>query len=217
MNLEQMQSAWTQQNQQINEQLEINTDQLTKQRFQNHQNELKQLTLARWVEAIVFFVLQIALWQYLVGNWGLTAPALSAGVLTVFATIGLAGTIGQIALLKQVDFSAPIKTLQQQLASVRSHSMAIFKLLLLSAPFYLAYVFLGFDILMGVDLYQHLSLFMKTFYVVTSLLMLIGVVVFIRQLQYSNIHKPWVAWCYREFGGSKLTTLLNALDEFERE
>ncbi|MCG8463710.1 MAG: hypothetical protein MI750_02520 [Xanthomonadales bacterium] len=217
MNLEQMQSAWTQQNQQINEQLEINTDQLTKQRFQSHQNELKQLTLARWVEAIVFFVLQIALWQYLVGNWGLTAPALSAGVLTVFATIGLAGTIGQIVLLQQVDFSAPIKTLQQQLASVRSHSMAIFKLLLLSAPFYLAYVFLGFDVLMGVDLYQHLSLFMKTFYVVTSLLILIGVVVFIQQIRYSNIHKPWVAWCYREFGGSKLTTLLNALDEFERE
>lgn len=214
MNLDEMQSTWQTQNIKLDRILQINKQQMYNKKFDGFKDDLKQLKIMRCVEGIIFFALLVTLWTYIANSWAFTAPVISAVALTVFAIIGLAGNIGQIALLSQVDFSQSIKQVQQQLFSIRSHNLAVFKLLALSLPFYMAYVFLGFEVLLNVDLFLHLSTYMLFFYGTTSLLMLIAVLKLLSEIKHTNRHKKWVNWCYQEFGGKKLSTVLNALDDF---
>jgi hypothetical protein len=104
------------------------------------------------------------LWKYIAAGFTFSAPIISAFILTVFAIIGLAGNIGQIVLISNIDYSKPISQLQTDFYRVCAHKLQLTKLLLVSVPFYLAYVFIGFDLFFGIDLYQYLEQHMIWFY-----------------------------------------------------
>ena len=157
MNLEQMQSMWQVHSEKLDESMSLNKKLLQKIQAEGNKSELNKLILTRAIEGIVFFCIVLSLGTYMASSWSLTAPVVSAFVLNVFAIVGLAGSIGQIALLSKIDFSKPMKETLNDLIAVRTHSLNVFKLLILSAPFYMAYVFLGYDLFFGVDLFSLMS------------------------------------------------------------
>lgn len=113
-------------------------------------------------------------------------------ILNVFVMIGFAGNIGQLVLISQLDFSLPVKDLQQNMYNIFSHKLQVTRLILLSVPLYMAYTFMGFDVLFSVDLYQHLSEEMVMFYVVSSVILFMITAWGLSKLTYKNITTPWV-------------------------
>ena len=68
---------------------------------------------ARIIESVAFFAIIVLLGQYIATDFRLSAPTISAVVLTIFAIVGLAGNIGQIVLISKIDYAKPVVTVHQ--------------------------------------------------------------------------------------------------------
>ena len=217
MNLEQMQSMWQAHSEKLDESMSLNNRLLKEMRVADQKNKLNKLVISRAIEGFLFIIITVFLWRYIVSSWSLTAPVLSAVLLNVFAIIGLAGSIGQIALLTKIDFAKPIKETLTDLIAVRSHSLSIFKLLMFSAPFYMAYVFLGYDMAFGVDLFSLMSVETKSAIAAISVVFGGLVALLISKLKPENRGNRLIDWLYREVAGERLTHLLDEINHLESE
>lgn len=216
MNLDQMQSMWQAHSEKLDECMSLNKTLLQKIQSEGHKSELNKLILARSLEGFLFLVIVAGLWHYVVSSWSFTAPVVSALVLNVFATLGLAGSIGQVVLLSKIDFSQPVRETLSGLIAVRAHGMTIFKLLLLSAPFYMAYVFLGYDLVAGIDLFSLMPVETKVVFAIISAVFGVLVALLINQLKPENRSNKLIGWLYREVSGCRLTHLLDQFDNMEK-
>lgn len=217
MNLEQMQSVWQAHSEKLDESMSLNKKLLQKIQAEGNKNELNKLILTRAIEGIVFFCIVLSLGTYMASSWSLTAPVVSAFVLNVFAIVGLAGSIGQIALLSKIDFSKPMKEILNDLIAVRTHSLNVFKLLILSAPFYMAYIFLGYDLFFGVDLFSLMSADTAIRFSVVALIFGALVALLVHKLKPENRTNKLIAWLYQEISGRRLTHLLDQFENMEKD
>jgi len=214
MNIDDLKSTWNNQST-TDTSIDINQPLLATIEVNQQMRKLESMKWRRIVESVVFFMIIVALWQYIVDDFTMSAPVISACILNVFAIIGLAGNIGQIALISKVDYAAPVKTLQQNMFEICSHNLQLTRLVLLSVPFYMTYMFLGFDVLFSIDLYQFLSDEMVMFYAVSSAAMLAGTVWFVSKLSYKNISTPWIKWTVAHIVGESLLEMAEFLNNAE--
>ena len=217
MNLEQMQSMWQAHSEKLDESMSLNKKLLQKIQAEGNKSELNKLILTRAIEGIVLFCIVFSLGAYMASSWSLTAPVVSAFVLNVFAIVGLAGSIGQIALLSKIDFSKPMKETLNDLIAVRTHSLNVFKLLILSAPFYMAYVFLGYDLFFGVDLFSLMSADTTIRFSVVALIFGALVALLVHKLKPENRTNKLIAWLYQEISGRRLTHLLDQFESMDKD
>ena len=217
MNLEQMQSMWQEHNEKLDECISLNKNLLQEKKIESQKSDLNKLVATRTVEGLLFFVIVVLLWQYIASSWSFTAPVVSAFVLNIFAIVGLAGNIGQIALLSKVDFSKPVKETMTDLIAVRSHNLNVFKLIILSIPFYMAYVFLGYDIVFGVDLFSLMSIETKIGFSVISIIFSGLVLFLINKIKPENRDNKLIFWLYKEISGRRLTHLLDQFDNMKKD
>jgi len=214
MNIDDLKNTWNNQNT-TDSSVDINKPLMATIEVNQQIRKLDSMKWSRIVEGVVFFLIIIALWQYIVANFAMSAPVISAAILDVFAIVGLAGNIGQITLISQVDFAAPVKVLQQNMYRICSHNLQLTRLVLLSVPFYMTYMFLGFDVLFSVDLYQFISEDMVMFYGVSSAMMLAGTIWFVSKLSYKNISTPWVKWTVAHIVGEPLIEMAQFISSAE--
>ena len=215
MNLDELKSTWNKQDEALNASIDINQPLLVSIGVNQQMEKLRNMKTARIVESIFFFMIIVSLWQYIVSDFTFSAPIISAMILNVFAIVGLAGNIGQIVLMSQFDFSAPVKDLQRDMYNIFSHKLKLTRLVMLSVPFYMAYTFLGFDVLFSVDLFQHLSEQMIMFYALSTAALFVLAVWFMSQLSYQNITKPWVKWMISFIVGEELVDMAEFLNTAE--
>jgi hypothetical protein len=192
MNLDNLKNTWEKQEETANASIEINQPLLFSIEANQQMDKLRNMKIARIVESIFCLIIVVSLWQYIVSDFSFSAPIISAMILNVFVMIGFAGNIGQLVLISQLDFSIPVKDLQRNMYNIFSHKLQTTRLVLLSAPLYMAYTFMGFDVLFSVDLYQHLSEEMVMFYVVSSVILFMITAWGLSKLTYKNITTPWV-------------------------
>jgi len=215
MNLENLKDIWEKQDEVSNASIEINQPLLFSLEVNQQMEKLRNMKIARIAESAFFFVIIVSLWQYIVSDFAFSAPTISAMILNVFAIIGFAGNIGQLVLITQLDFSSPVKDLQRNIYSVFSHKLQATRLVLLSVPFYMAYTFLGFDVLFNVDLYKYLSEEMVIFYVVSTACLFLITAWALSQLTYKNITTPWVKWTIGYIVGEQLIDMAEFLSNAE--
>ncbi|NVK23619.1 MAG: hypothetical protein HWE10_01715 [Gammaproteobacteria bacterium] len=217
MNLDEMKKTWLQESDDSASAIKINQTLLTEMKINKQMQQLSNIKWARMLESLVFFGCVILLGQYLAQDFATSAPKISALILIVFAIIGMAGNIGQVVLISRIDFSQPIGQLQKTMYQVCGHKLLLTKLLLMSTPFYLAYVFIGFDVLLGVDLFVHLEQHMIWFYSTTSMLLLALTAWFSLKLHYKNININWVKRTIQLIVGERLVTIAQFINHIESD
>ena len=89
------------------------------------------------------------------------------------------------------------------------------RLVLLSVPFYLAYVFLGFDLFFGIDLFANLSQHMLVFYGISTAALLVIITWGVSKLHYKNITTPWVSWVFNHMTSGQLMGIAEFLNTAE--
>jgi hypothetical protein len=215
MNLENLKNIWEKQEEVANASIDINQPLLFSIEANQQMEKMKKLKVARIVESIVFFMIIVSLWQYIVSDFTFSALTISAMILNVFAIVGFAGNIGQIVLISQFDFSAPVKDLQKNMYSICSHQLQVTRLVLLSVPFYMSYTLLGFDVIFSVDLYQYLSEQMVMLYAISTAILFIITVWLLSKLTYKNITTPWVKWTMGYIVGEQLIGMAEFINNAE--
>lgn len=215
MNLDNIKNTWQQQNSVNESAITINQSLLSETKLNKQMKEINSMKWARIIESAAFFFIILLLGQYIAKNVSVSAPVISALILGVFAIVGLAGNIGQIVHIANVDYAKPISQVQKDIYRLCSHKLQLTKLLFMSAPFYMAYVFIGFDVLFEIDLFAHLEQHMVWFYSVSSLLLLIATGCVLAKLNYTNIKTPWVKRTVAFIVGERLVNMAQFINDID--
>tara|TARA_B110001450_G_C17645012_1_gene490845 strand:+ start:670 stop:1329 length:660 start_codon:yes stop_codon:yes gene_type:complete len=199
--------------------LRLNLSSMNELQLEKPQNSTKKILRYRIFEVVIFSFMALFLGWYIANNWGQTHLVISGIILHVFTLIALVGSIGQVVLLQQVDFSKPIVEIRKKIELVNSHGLLFVKLIFLSAPVWWSYAIIGLDLFLGFDIYVHLEQDFVVRYLVINFLLIIPLVWILNKLSYKNLHIKWVRKTIRFFTGTKTMKaleFLNDIEEFEK-
>jgi hypothetical protein len=203
----------------LDQTLRFNLSSMNELPLDKPQNSTKNILMYRIFEVVVFGLLAIFIGGYIANHLGQTHLVISGIILHVFTLIALVGSIGQVVLLQQIDFSKPIVEIRKKIERVNSHGLLFVKLILLSAPVWWSYAIVGLDFILGFDIYVHLEHDFVVRYLVINFLLIIPLIYFFYKLSYKNIHITWVRKTIRLFTGKKTLKaleFLNDIEEFEK-
>jgi hypothetical protein len=199
--------------------LSLNISSIKELQLEKSQNSTKKILTYRVFEVVMFSFLAMFLGWYIANNWDQTHLAISGVIVHVFALVALVGSIGQVVLLRQIDFSKPIVEIRKKIELVNSHGLLFIKLIFLSAPVWWSYAIVAVDLFLGVDLYVHLEPDFIVSYLVVNFLLIIPLVWAFNRLSYKNLHIKWVRKTIGLFTGiktMKALEFLNDIEEFEK-
>ena len=182
------------------------------------QNSTMKILRYRIAEVVVFSLMALMIGWNIAENWGKAHLVISGVIVHMVALVALIGSIGQVVLLRQIDYSKPIVEIRKKIELVNSHELLFVKLVFLSAPVWWAYPMVAFDLFLGVDLYAYLESEFVVRYVVVNVLLIVPVLWLFQKLSYKNIHIAWVRNTIGFLTGAKTTKaleFLNDIEEFE--
>lgn len=195
--------------------LRLNKSSMNELRLEKSQNSTKKILRYRILEVVIFSFLAIFLGWYIANNLDQTHLVISGIILHVFTLVALVGSIGQIVLLQQIDFSKPIVEIRKKIELVNSHGLLFVKLIFLSAPVWWSYAIVAIDLFLGTDLYLYLDPDFVLRYLVINFLLIIPLLWVFYKLSYKNLHIKWVRKTIRLFTGTKTMKALEFLNDIE--
>ena len=198
--------------------LHLNKSSMNELQLGKPQNSTKKILRYRIFEVVFFSFLAIFSGWYIANNLDKTHLAISGIILHVFTLIALVGSVGQVVLLQQIDFSKPIVEIRKKIELVNSHGLLFVKLVFLSAPVWWSYAIVAIDFFLEVDLYLYLDSDFVLRYLVINFLLIIPILWVFNKLSYKNLHIKWVRKTIRLFTGIKTLKaleFLNDIEEFE--
>lgn len=203
----------------LDEKLSLNVASFKNINLDKSEKSTQSILKYRIIEIVVFSLLAIFMGKYIALNWGQTHLAISGIIVGVFTLIALSGSIGQVALLQQIDFSKPIIDIRKKIELVNAHGLLFLKLMFLSTPIWWSYVVVGSDYLLNIDLYKYMDADFIIKYLMINSLLIIPMVWFLNKLTYKNLHITWIRKTIKFFVGTKTMKALEFLkdiEEFER-
>ena len=198
--------------------LSLNIASLKNINLDKSEKKTQTILIYRIIEIVVFTLLALFIGNYTATNWNHTHLVISGIIVGVFTLIALAGSIGQVTLLQQIDFAKPIVDIRKKIELVNTHGLLFVKLMFLSVPIWWSYVVVGSDYLFNIDLYANMDADFVLKYLMVNSLLIIPLVWFLNKLTYKNLHIKWVRRTIGLFTGTKTMKalkFLNDIEEFE--
>jgi len=220
MNLDEMKQTWTEHTVKLDRLLKLNLQALQSAQMDKSQSALNRYRTHRVIELICGVVFAGLLGAY--GVHRLTVPSLAipAFILDAFIIAAIAGCVRQLILLRQISFADPVTTIQAKLEAVKLHMLDNSRLMILSLPFYFAYIVLGFDLLFGVNiLAQGARAFLYANAAVSVVVLLPAIWIF-RNLNFRKAGHVVIRAFINGAGGKQLlaaTDFLNRIEQFKAE
>ena len=112
----------------LDDKLSLNMSSIKNLQLEKSQNSTRKILMYRVFEVVMFSFLVMFLGWYIANNWDQTHLAISGVIVNVFSLIALVGSIGQVVLLQQIDFSKPIVEIRKKIELVNSHGLLFVKL-----------------------------------------------------------------------------------------
>lgn len=200
----------------LDQTLRLNKSSMNKLQLEKSKNSTKSILRYRIFEVVVFGFIVLVLGRYISNNWGQSHLVISGIIVHVFALVALVGSIGQVVLLQQIDFSKPIVEIRKKIELVNSHGLLFMKLIFLSAPVWWSYAIVALDLFLGVDLYVNLEPDFAARYLVANFLLIIPLIWVFNKLSYKNLHIKWVRKTIRLFTGAKTMRALEFLNDIKK-
>lgn len=181
-------------------------------------SEKRTLSILKYriIEIVIFSLIALFMGNYIASNWNQPHLAISGIIVGVFTLIALAGSIGQVTLLKQIDFAKPIVDIRKKIELVNTHGLLFVKLMFLSTPIWWSYFVVGVDSILNIDLYANMDVDFVLKYLMVNSLLIIPLLWFLNKLTYKNLHIKWVRKTIRVFIGSKTMKALEFLNDIEK-
>ncbi|MEO9891053.1 hypothetical protein [Aurantibacter sp.] len=206
-------------NTKLDEKLSLNVDSFKSINLEKSEKRTLSILKYRIIEIVVFSLLALFIGNYIASNWHQTHLAISGIIVGLFTLIALAGSIGQVTLLNQIDFAKPIVEIRKKIELVNTHGLLFVKLMLLSTPIWWSYVVVASDYLFNIDIYANMDVDFVLQYLMVNFLLIIPLVWFLNKLTYKNLHIAWVRKTIGLFTGSKTMkalAFLNVIEKFEQ-
>lgn len=220
MNLDEMKHAWSEHAVKLDRVLKLNLQALESLQMDKSRSALSRYKAYRVFEMIAGIIFAGLLGVYLVHRLTVPTLAFPALILGAFAIAGIAGCVRQLVLLNQISFADPVTSIQAKLETVKLHMLETTRLMILSLPFYFAYITIGFDLLLGTNILVQGERAYIYANVVVSMAFLLPTIWLFRNLNFRNAGNPVIRLFINGAGGKQLlaaTDFLNQIEEFKAE
>jgi hypothetical protein len=152
-----------------------------------------------WILILVFLVVNTLHNIYFV---------ISVGLIALFNVFAVAAYIRHLAILDQVNITDSVTAAQKKLATIQTSLNNVGRILILQAPLYCTFWYNQALVDHGGTTFWLINLSVVAFFVVSS-------VYLFKTLTYKNIHRKWVRKFIESFGGKKLSTAMEFLNDIE--
>ncbi len=199
----------------LDEKLSLNVASLKNINLDKSEKSTQSVLKYRVIEIVVFSLIALFTGNYIATNWNQIHLAISGIIVGVFTLIALSGSIGQVTLLQQIDFSKPIIDIRKKIELVNTHGLLFLKLMFLSTPIWWAYVVVASDLFFNIDLYANMDSDFVLKYLMVNSLLIIPMVWFLNKLTYKNLNVKWIRKTIGFFVGNKTMKALEFLKDIE--
>jgi hypothetical protein len=218
MELEEMKIVWNKFDKKLDTLLLLNEQNARAITLQKVKSSLRQYFIVRSLEVAfglfaINFLADVAL-----GAISVPSVFASALILCAFTILSVAGCVNQITQAIQIDYAAPIPTLQKNLVRIESQTLVFTRFLMLFLPLYPVYLIIGAWYLTGVDIVSTGNSAWWFAQIIFAIACMPLIVWLWRKISYQNIDTPWVKTIIRGIGGTSLTramTLVRDIEESE--
>ncbi|CAN5447997.1 hypothetical protein BH10BAC2_BH10BAC2_33430 [soil metagenome] len=215
MELNQMKSIWQSYDNKLEKSLKLNMRCLEMIQGQKVKSILAPLLWLRVFEILLHVIVVYWLAGFLYKHFSEIYVAVSAAALLAFFTIALVNAVKQIVIIKQMDYSDDIVTIQSSLIMLQTHIVDYIRLTFLGMPMYLAYPIIAFKALANFDIVSKLHGGWWIGQVIFSIVLMPVCVWLYRQVSYKNIHKKWVKFIIEKSSGNSVAKAMQFIKELE--
>jgi hypothetical protein len=218
MNLDEMKQTWAEHTVKLDRVLKLNLQALKSAQMDKSRSALSRYKAHRIFELIYGVVFTALVGAYVVHRLTVPTLAIPALILGAFAIAGIAGCVRQLILLHQISFADPVTTIQAKLETVKMHMLEPTRLMILSLPFYFAYIVIGFDLLFGINILARADRAYIYANVAVSVAFFLPAIWLFRNLNFRKAGHPVIRLFINVAGGKQLlaaTDFLNQIEEFK--
>ena len=215
MELSELKSIWQVYDAKLEKSLKLNLHCLGMIQSQKAKSKLKPLLWLRIAEIILHSIVIIWLGGFLINNISAIQYVLSASALILFFVIAFVNGIKQIILLKNIDNTEDILTIQKKLTLLQSHTADYIRLTFLCMPTYLAYPIIVFKVLGNFDIVSKLSHNWWIAQLAFTIILIPVCIWFYNQVTYRNIHKKWVRYIIEKSAGTRILKAMEFVKEID--
>ena len=223
MELSEVKSIWQSFDTKLEKSMKLNLHCLE---FIQTQKVKSQLNVIVWYRAIelAFHAFAIALLAlFLVNNISQWPYAVSALALLGFYIVALSNCIKQIILIKRMDYSNDIVTIQSSLVMLRAHIVNFGRLAVLCIPIFLAFPMvvskavedLGLSGLSFMDIRSGYPGDWWAIQLKCTIILIPLCVWFYWKVSYKNVHIKWINKTIQHFSSPRVTKSIEFLNELE--
>ena len=208
-------SLWQSYDRKLEKSLQLNIRCLELIQAQKVKSKLKPLFWLRVTETFIHMIVVYWLAVFLYRNFSEWPLALSAISLLVFFGMAMLNGIKQLIVIKQMDYSDDIITIQSSLVLLRTHIVDYVRLTFLALPTWLAYPIIGLKALAGFDITRFLYGQWWAAQIIFTIMTIPVCIWLYRQVRYQNIHKRWVRFIIEKFAGNRIGRAMEFINELE--
>ncbi|MBN1415488.1 MAG: hypothetical protein JW973_10330 [Bacteroidales bacterium] len=179
------------------------------------QKKMSSLLLYRIFELVFYGSVVFFMGFFVAHHWNETHFVISGIIIEIFAIIAFIGSIGQVVLVSQIDYSKPIVEIRKKIELVNAHGLLFLKLLLISISVWWVYAIVGLFLLLGIDIYPYLEPDFVIKYLVVNGLLIVPLIWFLHKLSYKNLHIKWVKKTIESVTSTKTKKALDFLKEID--
>jgi len=219
MDLEKLKTIWDNYDEKLDETLEINKDLNKILKMEKVRTKLRKFVIYRSLELLFAIIVISFLWDFAAFHINEIQFVIPAAILIIFFIFGITGIVRQIVTIWMIDYSATVLEIQKNLIRLETHGIQIIRFSILTLPFYMAYLIIGFEYFLGVDIMNQFSKLWLTCNLIFSLLLIPVCLLLFFKLSYKNsntrIAKKFISF----FSNGQIKNSLNLLEEireFER-
>ena len=209
-----MQDSWKDYATRLMSDLNLNHSILNEAKLKSTRLTLRHLMYRRIIETITFAIMLSLLLDFASNNYPIPQFVFSGAILALFCLVGFIGSIGQIILIIRLDYSKPVTTFQLQIEKLKAYSLQTLKLLLLSIPFYFAYIIIGFKAVFNFDIYSQSSINWLLWNLILSILFIPFSIWLYRKLNYKT-KDSWIKSLIADNGGKQISSAIQFINEIE--
>jgi hypothetical protein len=210
-----IENIWAEHSRELQSRVHLNAEELHQIQFGKVKIALRGLLIRRIFENILFLVFFVLLLQFAVTNFQVWEYMASGLVLAVFACIGFIGGFRQVMLIGKLDFSGPVTSFQTEMEKLKAYSLQTLKLVLMSIPFYFAYIIIGFKSVFGLNVLRTADPQWLIFNLCLSIILIPVFIWVVRKLSYRS-KSNWIRKLIRDNGGKETDASLEFLAELEK-
>lgn len=216
MELEALKQSWKEMDQKLDQQISLNRELFQQLKLKESRNRLLPLAFYRGIELILFLVFSNLLGGYIFNHLDQPQFYIPAAIILLFAISGVIGAIGQLHYISQVNFAEPVTVIQKKLMAIATHRIGLLKLTLAAIPFYLCYGIVGFEWLLGIDLFQYGNQNWWIIQLAFGALLIPVVIWAMRKINYQNMHLRWVRHLLENDGAKPVREAMAVLEEIKK-